>query len=155
MSEIIITCEERDFSSLAAAVGEEVSSDCPLSAEIVIVDKEEIHRLNREFRQVDRPTDVLSFPTLDGIRGKLLRAEDFPYDVSDDGSLFIGSIVICEQVAREQAAEYGHSFERELYYLAAHGMCHLLGYDHIEDGDRTEMRQKEERIMTKLNLKRD
>lgn len=155
MCKLEILSEEEEFSCLPPVFSGEFESDTTLSAEILIVDREEIHRLNREFRQVDRVTDVLSFPTLDGIRGKSIKKRDFPYDVSDDGSIFIGSVVICREVAKEQAEEYGHGFERELYYLAVHGLCHLLGYDHMTDEDKAEMRLKEERIMEKLNLKRD
>lgn len=155
MCKLEIISEEECFSCLSPVFASEFESDACLSAEILIVGREEIHRLNREFRQVDRATDVLSFPTLDGIRGKKIAKSDFPYDVSDDGSIFIGSVVICREVAEEQAREYGHSFERELYYLAVHGLCHLLGYDHMTDDDKAEMRRKEERIMERLNLKRD
>lgn len=155
MCKLLIQSEEREFPCLEPVFSGECESDAPLSAEILIVGREEIHRLNREFRDVDRVTDVLSFPTLDGIRGRRIEKRDFPYDISDDGSIFIGSVVICREVAVEQAEEYGHSFERELYYLAVHGLCHLLGYDHMTDDDKAEMRAKEEKIMRKLNLKRD
>lgn len=155
MCKLTIACEQHDFDSLARAFAGEFESDCPLSAEILIVDREEIHRLNKQFRSVDWETDVLSFPTLDGIRGKYIHSADFPYDREEDGTLCIGSVVICEDVAREQAEEYGHSFDRELYYLATHGLCHLLGYDHMTESDKAEMRAKEERVMTRLNLKRD
>ena len=141
MCKLDIISEEECFSCLSPVFSGEFESDACLSAEILIVGREE--------------TDVLSFPTLDGIRGKKIAKSDFPYDVSDDGSRFIGSVVICREVAEEQAREYGHSFERELYYLAVHGLCHLLGYDHMTDDDKAEMRRKEERIMERLNLKRD
>ena len=155
MIDLGIYCGEHDFSSLCKAFAEEGEADCPLLAEVVFADAEEIKRLNNEFRKTDRVTDVLSFPALDGIKGRRICAEDFPYDVDGDGKLFLGSVVICREVAREQAEEYGHSYERELYYLATHGMCHLLGYDHIEENDRREMREKEERVLKKLNLARD
>lgn len=150
-----IYCDEYDFSALAAAFEGEVEADCPLSAEIVFADKEEIKRLNAEFRDKDSATDVLSFPTLNGIRGKKLKAHDFPYDTDEDGKLFLGSIVICTEIAREQAEEYGHPYGRELFYLATHGLCHLLGYDHMTDDDKPAMREKEERVLKKLNLERN
>lgn len=155
MNSLSIICEDYDFSALASAFAGEYEADCPLSLEIIIVDKEEIKRLNGEFRATDKVTDVLSFPTLDGIRGKKLERKNFPYDTDEDGTLFLGSIAICKEVAKEQAEEYGHSFERELFYLATHGVCHLLGYDHMTDGDKAEMRAKEERVLMKLNLTRD
>ncbi|MGN1060879.1 MAG: rRNA maturation RNase YbeY [Candidatus Coproplasma sp.] len=149
-----IICEDRDFSILEKAFEGEYSSDCPLSLEVIIVDKETIRDLNSRFRSIDRVTDVLSFPTLDNIRGKKLLIADYPYDTDGDGTLFLGSIAICEEVAKEQAEEYGHSEEREFYYLATHGVCHLLGYDHMTEEDKAEMRVKEERVMAKLGLER-
>lgn len=148
-----IECETADFSRLAAAFEGEFEADCNLKAEVVCVNEEEIKRLNREFRQVDAVTDVLSFPSLNDIRGEKLCAKSFPDEV-EDGELFIGSIAICLKRAEEQAEEYGHSVERELNYLLAHGVFHLLGYDHIEESDKAEMREREERVMTRLNLKR-
>lgn len=155
MIDLNIYCDECDFSPLARAFDGEVQADCPLALEIVFVDRQEIKRLNAEFRKIDRETDVLSFPTLDNIRGKALKACDFPFDVDGDGKLFLGSIAICTDVARAQAEEYGHSYERELFYLATHGVCHLLGYDHMTDEDKSQMRGKEERVLEKLNLTRD
>ena len=155
MFNLNIYCDEYDFSPLARAFEGEAEADCPISLEIIFADKEEIKRLNSQFRKIDRETDVLSFPTLDGIRGKALKAADYPYDVDEDGKLFLGSIVICTEVAKAQAEEYGHSYERELFYLAAHGVCHLLGYDHMTDEDKTEMREKEERVLEKLHLTRE
>ncbi|MGN1372937.1 MAG: rRNA maturation RNase YbeY [Candidatus Coproplasma sp.] len=151
---INIICEDRDFSALERAFEGEYSSDCPLVVEIIIVDKETIRDLNSRFRKIDRVTDVLSFPTLDGIRGKELHLADFPYDSDGEGNLCLGSIAICEEVAKEQAEEYGHSEDREFYYLATHGVFHLLGYDHMTDEDRLQMREREESVMAKLGLVR-
>ena len=96
----------------------------------------------------------MSFPTLDGIKGKPLRGADFPYDIDEEGRLLIGSIVICKQRAKEQAEEYGHSYERELHYLFVHGVMHCLGYDHIDEDERKEMREKEELVLQKLGIVR-
>lgn len=150
-----ISCEDYDFSALAAAFSGEYVADCPISLEIVITDKEDIRKLNSRFRRVDSATDVLSFPTLDGIRGKKISKGDFPYDLDEEGKLFIGSVVICKEVAASQAEEYGHSFERELFYLATHGVCHLLGYDHMTDEDKAQMREKEETVLKKIGLERE
>lgn len=155
MNDIKIYCEDYNFAPLATAFGGEFSSDCTLSVEIVTVDEEEIKRLNRQLRSVDSVTDVLSFPSLDGIFGKKLNKKDFPADLDEEGNLFLGSIAICLKRAEEQAEEYGHSVEREINYLAAHGVCHLLGYDHMTDEDKKVMREKEEKVLVKLNLKRD
>lgn len=155
MNNLKIFCESYDFSPLAAAFDGEYESDCPLAAEIIFSDREGIRSLNAQFRQIDRETDVLSFPTLDGIRNTALKAAEHPFDRDEDGNLFLGSVVICTEVARSQAQEYGHSYERELFYLAAHGMCHLLGYDHMEESDKREMREKEETVLARLHLERD
>ena len=155
MSKLNIYCEELDFSGLAKAFEGEAESDCGLSAEIVFVDGEEIKRLNREMRQTDAVTDVLSFPSLDGIKGKALKKEDYPTEIDEEDNLFLGSIAICTQRAHEQAEEYGHSYERELFYLATHGLFHLLGYDHMNDTDKSELRGREERVLAKLGLTRN
>lgn len=150
----IIIYSERDFTSLSKAFEEEFESDCNLSAEIVTVDEQEIRRLNRENRGIDEVTDVLSFPSLDGIFAKKLEKKNFPADIDEEGNLFIGSIAICVRRAEEQAEEYGHSFERELNYLAAHGICHLLGYDHMTEEDKRVMREKEEKVLEKAGYSR-
>ena len=150
-----IFCEQFDFSPLAEVFEGEIESDCGLSAEIIVTDEAEIRRLNAEARGIDAVTDVLSFPSLDGIRGKALKKADFPFEVDEDGNIFLGSIVICEKRAREQAEEYGHSYMRELHYLAVHGLWHLLGYDHMTEEDKPEMRAKEEKILSKLGITRE
>ena len=152
---INIFCEDYNFSALGGAFGGEVESDCPLSAEIIITDEEYIKTLNREQRNTDSVTDVLSFPSLENIRGKKLVKSEHTADLDEDGGIFLGSIAICEKRAKEQAEEYGHSVEREINYLATHGLCHLLGYDHMTEEDKREMREKEERILKKLNLERE
>ena len=153
MIDLRILCDEYDFSPLAAAFADEFDCDVPAAAEVVIVDKEEIKRLNNQFRSIDKVTDVLSFPSLEGIYNKPIRGEDFPYE-SEDGVLNVGCIAICKEVAAEQAEEYGHSFERELNYLITHGVCHLFGYDHMTESDKAAMREKEEKVLKKLSLTR-
>lgn len=126
-----------------------------LSAELLLVSEEEIRQLNARERGVDSVTDVLSFPSMDGIKGQPILAEEHGEELNEDGNVFLGSIVICEKRAREQAQEYGHSFERELWYLAVHGILHCLGYDHMTEEEKREMREKEESVMQKLDLRRD
>ena len=119
---------------------EEFPDKCEVS--ITLVDNEEIHALNCEYRGVDRPTDVLSFPIFD----------------EDDmgGKTILGDIVLSLERAREQAEEFGHSFEREVAFLTVHSMLHLLGYDHVNGGiESVRMREKEETVLTKLGLKRN
>lgn len=112
---------------------------------LMLVDNQRIHELNHEYRGVDRPTDVLSFALQED-------TEEEPEGAFEDDML--GDIVISAERAREQAEEYGHSFEREIVYLAVHGTFHLLGFDHEEEKDQQEMRSKEEEVMTILGLKR-
>lgn len=142
----------KEFECALSALAE---SDCTLFAEISLVDEEEIRTLNREFRNCDRVTDVLSFPAMDGIKNKFLRAADHPFEADEEGRLFLGSVAICTARAKEQAEEYGHSYERELFYLAVHGILHCLGYDHETEEEKKEMREREEEVMQKLNLTRD
>ena len=160
MSEFVILCEDEEFPlenrvALENAMQGFVQTDVCLAVELIFVDGEEIQRLNRELRSIDKVTDVLSFPTLDGIKGEELRGEDFPYEMDEEGRLLIGSIAICCDRAREQAEEYGHSYNRELHYLLVHGIMHCLGYDHITDEEKAEMRACEERVLTKLGITRE
>lgn len=152
-------CEGEEFpasnvQALEKAMQNFVVSDVTLAVELIFTDGEEIRRLNREMRDTDKVTDVLSFPTLDGIKGEEIRGEDFPYDIDEEGNLLIGSIAICCERAKEQAEEYGHSYNRELHYLIVHGIMHCLGYDHMNDTDKAEMREKEELILSKLGITR-
>ena len=103
---------------------------------------------------MDKVTDVLSFPTLDGIFEKEIRGEDFPFEKDDDGNLLIGSVVVCRERAKKQAEEYGHSYRRELHYLFVHGVMHCLGYDHMEEVDKVKMRAAEERVLEKMGIAR-
>lgn len=154
MKRLHLYCEE-DFSDVEEGMLGFVETDTDLAAELLFVDEAEIRSLNKETRGIDSVTDVLSFPTLNEIRGKTLRKREYPYDVDDEGNLFLGSIVICKKRAEEQAAEYGHSYHRELYYLIVHGLMHLLGYDHMTEEERGEMRQKEEWVLGNLGITRD
>lgn len=155
-----VYCEEtEDFPSVSVRAMEEamdgfVQADIPLAIELSFVDEGEIRRLNRELRGVDKVTDVLSFPSLDDIKDKPIFQKDHPFEIDEEGNLLIGSIAICAKRAKEQAEEYGHSYTRELHYLLVHGIMHCLGYDHIEDTDKAEMRAKEEEILGKIGITR-
>ncbi|EEI82515.1 rRNA maturation RNase YbeY [Anaerococcus tetradius] len=109
---------------------------------ITFVDREEIQRLNKEFRNIDRQTDVLSFPLDDDMN---LPGED----------IMLGDIVICMDVAKDQAREFGHSLRREIMYLTCHSTLHLLGYDHMEEDDKRKMRAREKEIMRNLRVFKD
>ena len=159
MTKFYFECEDELFpneriEALQGAFADVVEADGCLCFEFLFVDEEEIQRLNRETRSIDKVTDVLSYPSLDGIKGQALCVEDYPYDADEDGYLFVGSIVVCVQCAKEQAEEYGHSLERELHYLLVHGVLHCLGYDHMTDEDKAEMREKEEYVLEKLGIRR-
>lgn len=109
------------------------------------VDEEKIRQLNREFRSIDRKTDVLSFPIEDFFNEDRENILKKPY-------LMLGDVVICLDVARKQADDLGHSFEREIMYLTCHSILHLLGYDHIEDDDKKIMRAREKEVMKNLGV---
>ncbi|GAB4268679.1 rRNA maturation RNase YbeY [Thermincola ferriacetica] len=112
---------------------------------IVLVDDDYIHQLNKQYRGVDSPTDVLSFALIeDG-------EEEF---FEEEKDLLLGDVFISVERAQNQAEEYGHSFTREMAYLTAHGMFHLLGYDHNTEEERDIMREKEEQVLTGLNITR-
>ena len=113
--------------------------------ELVFQDGESITALNRNTRNVDSITDVLSYPSLDGIRGKILLPQDCPTEL-EGRYIFLGSIVLCEEKIRSQALEYGHSEEEETEYLICHGLLHLFGYDHMNEEDKKEMRELEKEI---------
>ena len=157
MRKLIVQCEDENFDvSLLEQFGaQDVDTDATLCMELVFTDEEGIRSLNASTRGKDAVTDVLSFPNLENIFCKPIRKADFPFDTDEEGNLFLGSVVICRQRAAQQAEEYGHSLEREVYYLAVHGLCHLLGYDHEEESDKALMREGEERILSAMNLGRD
>ena len=146
---------EENVKALEKAMDGFVDSDIPLAVEFIFTDEEEIRRLNRETRNTDKVTDVLSFPALDSIKGKALKKRDFPFEIDDEGNLLIGSVAVCVKRAEEQAEEYGHSYQRELHYLLVHGIMHCLGYDHLTDEERAEMREREEFILAKLGISRE
>lgn len=126
-----------------------------VSVDVSFVSNDEIKRLNKEFRGVDKVTDVLSFPTLSLKPYQRIRLKDYKLDINPETKhLHLGDIIICEDVAKEQAKEYGHAYEREVYYLLEHGYLHLLGFDHIEDADKVLMRYVEEKVLSKYKIYR-
>lgn len=133
---------------------------CPYACEVsvTLTNDPEIRKLNRETRQIDRATDVLSFPMMDFPSPNDLSAvEASPEDYfnPETGELLMGDIVISLDHVRSQAAEYGHSEEREIAFLVAHSCLHLFGYDHVEDGERLEMERMQEEILQKEGYTRD
>ena len=124
----------------------------PCEVDVLLTDDDSIHEINRELRQVDRPTDVLSFPEFELTPGQLPGPED-----ADPGTGLIplGDMVLSMERVAAQAREYGHSKRRELSYLVTHSVLHLLGYDHLDEGPmKAQMRAREEAIMALLGLER-
>lgn len=120
---------------------------------VSFVGGDEIQVLNKEHRNVDKVTDVLSFPMLD-IDYKKTKLKDFESERDPNGELYIGDIVICKDKAKEQAKEFGHSYKREMAFLALHGFLHVLGYDHIEKADEEVMMNLAENVLLNMNIKR-
>lgn len=112
---------------------------------VLLVDNQTIQKLNKEYREKDAPTDVLSFALNEG---------DEPDVIDGPEGTLLGDIIISLEKAAEQAREYGHSIEREMAFLTVHGMLHLLGYDHESEADRSEMRQEEEQVLAALGIGR-
>ena len=103
---------------------------------VTFASENEIRELNREYRGIDKTTDVLSFPQF-----------DMDEEVPEEGPIFLGDVVICPEICRKQAEEYGHSIAREFTYLFIHSILHLLGYDHMDEDERKEMRLREKEIL--------
>lgn len=130
----------------------------PCAVTVCLCDDPYIAEINKQYRHIDRPTDVLSFPSVSYPEGKtagecetLLRQE---YD-DDTGACFLGDLFISVPHMKAQAKEYGHSELREAVYLTVHGLCHLMGYDHIEPQDKELMRKMEEKILNNAGIRRD
>ncbi len=131
--------------------------DCPYEAEIslLLTDNKEIREINKEFRNIDSATDVLSFPAIEyqepGDFSDLEEAVE-EYFHPETGELLLGDIVISVEQAIKQAEEYGHSLVREMAFLTAHSMLHLMGYDHMEEDERSIMEAKQAEILDKLGI---
>jgi probable rRNA maturation factor len=126
---------------------------------IILIDNNMIKELNLEYRNIDKETDVLSFPMLEYSPKKVYKDLyinfDFTDDYFDEGNLILGDIALSLEKANEQSEEYGHSFIREICYLTIHSLLHLLGYDHMDEDERFIMRKREEEILEKFNITRD
>ncbi len=158
------TEESFDFSveEIARAVAEKVleTEGCPYEAQInlLLTDNEGIHQYNKDFRGIDAPTDVLSFPNLD-----YEQCSDFENAAASEadcfdpesGELLLGDIIISTERVRSQAEEYGHSQMREFAFLVAHSMLHLCGYDHMEPEEASVMEAKQRQILEELQITRE
>ena len=140
--------EEVIIKKVVQAVLEEEKIIHELYINITLTNNEEIHIINKQYRNVDRPTDVLSFPMYEREEIPMLRKKDNIF-----AEEILGDIIISIPKVKEQAEEYGHSFERELAYLTTHGMLHLLGYDHERGGiEKRHMREREEIVLDLLGF---
>lgn len=133
--------------------------NCPYEAEInvLLTDNEGIHEINKEYRQVDAPTDVLSFPMVEyEVPGEFDFLEEQGEDCfnPETGELILGDIILSVDKIKEQAYNYGHAEKRELAFLVAHSMLHLFGYDHMEPEEAKVMEAKQEEILNQLNIRR-
>lgn len=150
-----LPCEELAGKVIEAALD---YVGCPYEAQVnlLLTTNEQIHEMNRQFRGIDRPTDVLSFPMLEyaepGDFDFLEEREDC-FD-PESGELVLGDIVISKEKVLEQAKAFGHSAEREYAFLIAHSVLHLTGYDHIEEQERLVMEQKQRDILEQLQILR-
>ncbi len=142
--------EKEEYKELIGKVlqkcfNEENLENKKLYVNVVLTDSKNIKNINKEHRGIDKETDVLSFPMYEKNELENIHLEN------ED---ILGDMVISIEKVQEQAQEYGHSFERELAYMIVHSFYHLLGYDHMNETDKKEMREKEELILGKLNIKR-
>ncbi len=135
--------EQMSRAATLAVAGEDLDPE-PVEISVTFVTPEEIRELNGQYRGKDAVTDVLSFPQFD----------DWD-DLPETGEIALGDVVICMERAREQAEEFGHSLRREALYLFVHSVYHLLGYDHMEEQEKQQMRQKEEAVMAQLGVVRE
>ena len=152
-----------DIEELANSVADTVlkMEGCAADLEVglTITDSEGIHELNKEFRGIDAPTDVLSFPNVSyekaGDFSVLLGEQLVDLLDPDTGRIMFGDIVINEDRVRSQAKDYGHSVKREFAFLVAHSMLHLCGYDHMEEEEAKVMEKKQEDVLGELGITRD
>ena len=135
---------EADLTKAMNVVAELEALSPQTEVDITLVDDAAIHELNRPYRGIDRPTDVLSFALDEG--------EEEPEVDDDEIEHLLGDVIISAPTAVRQGEEYGHGLEREMTYLAVHGMLHLLGYDHMEEKDKLIMRKREEEVLRRLDL---
>ena len=132
---------------------------CPFECEVclTLTDNEGIHEMNREYRNIDRPTDVLSFPLVDYEAPEQFDGiddDDIDYVNPDTGELMLGDIVISVDKVKSQAEEYGHSEKREFGFLVVHSMLHLFGHDHMEEEERIVMENKQREILSEVGIER-
>ena len=145
--------EEKEYIDLiekviGQAFLEEGIDNINLYINVILTNPDNIRNINKQYRNIDKETDVLSFPMFEKYEIE---------EMKNNGNYIeeaLGDIIVSIQKVKEQAEEYGHSFERELSYMLIHGFYHLIGYDHMEEEEKKEMRKKEEGVLSKLNILR-
>ncbi len=155
-------CFEFDIKEILEKVMVDVleNEKCPYEAQVnlLLTDDEGIREYNREYRNKNEPTDVLSFPMIDYEKEadfSIVENKEADYFEPETGELILGDIIISADRVRKQAAEFGHSQKRELAFLVTHSLLHLCGYDHIEPEDAVVMEKKQEEVLSRLGIKRD
>lgn len=133
---------------IGQAFKEEKIENINLYIDIILTNPENIRKINNQYRNIDKETDVLSFPMFE--KEEIENLKDKGNDIEEA----LGDIIISIKKVQEQAEEYGHSFERELAYMLIHGFYHLMGYDHMNEEEKKQMREKEEGVLSKLNINR-
>lgn len=133
---------------LKQAIEEEGLYSTKLYINVILTNPNNIKQINRKYRNIDRPTDVLSFPMFEKEEIQVLK------DKKTQIPEVLGDIIVSIEKVKEQAVEYGHGFERELSYMIIHGFYHLMGYDHMTEEEKKQMREKEEKVLNLLNIQR-
>ncbi|MBD5461566.1 MAG: rRNA maturation RNase YbeY [Lachnospiraceae bacterium] len=153
---------EFNIKEILDLIMEEVLSQegCPYEAQVnlLVTDNDGIHEFNRQYRQIDAPTDVLSFPMIDFIKEADFSVVDHgeaEYFDPESGELILGDIIISADKVKEQALKFGHSQKREFAFLTAHSMLHLCGYDHMTQAQADVMERKQEKVLEALGITRD
>lgn len=150
------TTFEKDLNRVYEKVSHVVSFPKKVNINLTFVSKEEIRELNKTTRNIDKVTDVLTYPYVDLLVGKKLKLSDYKANIDlETGLLTIADIYICLDRAKEQANEYNHTLRREVCFLLCHGLLHVAGYDHIEKPDEDKMTAMQEQIMNDLNITRE
>lgn len=149
--------EESLILQLVGLTMEEVGCPYEVSVSVSVVDADKIHRLNREYREIDKETDVLSFPMNEFDEAGVFSGDAFEASMTvapETDELMLGDVVLCADKVKQQAEEYGHSEKREYAFLIVHSLLHLSGFDHIEEADRLLMEETQRRILDSAGINR-
>ena len=157
-----VEAEDKLQFAVREIIGHALKEECvsiEYEVSVIFVDNDGIRQINKNFRNIDKATDVLSFPMLNYPKSLVFkdvyRNYNFKISDLDEGKLILGDIALSLEKALEQSEEYNHPFFREVCYLSIHSLLHLLGYDHIEVRDKDKMRIREEEILNKFDITRD